>query len=377
MDFASEQSSGRASNPHTVDFKDGQQSAPAHSLQPELDAGRFRTCALRLDGTVLCWGDDLSYWGGESGTAWSARAIALPDRATEIGVGDTHACALLGDGTVACWGSADDGRLGTGDAGSQPEPRRVLGSEGQVLAAVDRIAVGARHACAASGSRVWCWGQNLSWQVTGSVLGTSPTEPVSVAVEIPWSVADKKAEGLAHLSAGETSTCVIRSGAAPDLICWGRPALATGGLVSGGSGDSGRFLRISTGLGETASLRMIDGASCAAGMRTAGGPAVRCWGSNRLQDFGLGLDWIGSEGVDIGPRSACAVVEARVACRSGLGEPALVEGISGALEVRVYPESWPGWFKVLFSELKFAKALRQASNRPASSGEPFSDASVR
>src|SRR5664280_1122962 len=56
-------------------------------------AGAYHSLALRLDGTVVCWG---SY----SGTNMPASAT----NATAIAAGVSHSVALLADNSVVAWG---------------------------------------------------------------------------------------------------------------------------------------------------------------------------------------------------------------------------------------------------------------------------------
>lgn len=89
--------------------------------------GEARTCAVLDDGTLRCWGRNLS---GELGLGDS---LPRGDKATDVGrlpvvdlgTGRTvmqldlgaysHSCAVLDDGTVKCWGGNGGGQLGLGD----------------------------------------------------------------------------------------------------------------------------------------------------------------------------------------------------------------------------------------------------------------------
>src|SRR5262245_20559043 len=78
-------------------------------------AGLRRACALRLDETVWCWGDNRFGQLGNGGTAASSTPVAVSGltNVTDVGLsGGDHSCAVRGDGTVWCWGDNRFGQLG-------------------------------------------------------------------------------------------------------------------------------------------------------------------------------------------------------------------------------------------------------------------------
>ncbi|CAE7592672.1 HERC5 [Symbiodinium microadriaticum] len=103
----------------------------------ELTAGAYHTCALSRRGTVKCWGLDYLL-----GLGWSAAVYigsspnemgdSLPTLdlgavpAEQISAGWAHACAVLVDGSARCWGENNLGQLGHGTT----EPGHGAGKEG-------------------------------------------------------------------------------------------------------------------------------------------------------------------------------------------------------------------------------------------------------
>jgi alpha-tubulin suppressor-like RCC1 family protein len=71
------------------------------STTPQVSAGGYYTCALKTDGTVICWGDN-TY--GQTTVPVGLASVA------QVSAGGGHTCALKTDGTVVCWGQNDAGQ---------------------------------------------------------------------------------------------------------------------------------------------------------------------------------------------------------------------------------------------------------------------------
>jgi alpha-tubulin suppressor-like RCC1 family protein len=151
-----------------------------------LTAGDYFTCAL-TGGTVWCWGgDNVGELGsgpyacaGENGGSCSPVPIAVPGLgdAIAIAAGGPFACALRRQGTVECWGDDIDSELGDGmrrPASYAPVP--VKG-----LSGVTGISASGYHACAvlASGS-VACWGSDAYGELGAPAPQTCGTAPCSM-----------------------------------------------------------------------------------------------------------------------------------------------------------------------------------------------------
>ena len=73
--------------------------------------------------------------------------------------GGMHTCALKLDGTVWCWGNNANGELGDGTNTASLTPTRVSG-----LTGVSSISAKNAHTCALkTDGTVWCWGWNRVW----------------------------------------------------------------------------------------------------------------------------------------------------------------------------------------------------------------------
>ena len=88
-----------------------------------ISAGRFHTCALLADGTIMlfskvvCWGAGTNGQLGNGGLTdrlfADSTAVGL-NNAIAVATGNLHSCALLADGTARCWGANSNGALGNG-----------------------------------------------------------------------------------------------------------------------------------------------------------------------------------------------------------------------------------------------------------------------
>ena len=188
-----------------------------------LTIGDHHTCALRYDGSPVCWG-----YGYDTPTESAKRppleAIGK-ERFTAISSGYEHACALREDGEPICWAWY----------GSDGEP---LVPYGERLAS---ISSGGHHVCGLrrDGTAV-CWGADWYGQST-----------------------PPQSERFLQLSSGYTYTCALREDGSP--VCWGEDEH---GETSPPDGE--RFTAISAGIGlqvrHTCALREDGRAVCWGGI---------------------------------------------------------------------------------------------------------------
>ncbi|EJE52230.1 Regulator of chromosome condensation (RCC1) repeat containing protein [Acidovorax sp. CF316] len=136
-------------------------------------------CVLRAEGKVSCWGQNSH---GQLGMSAGGDIQRSPVEVTNLGaaakvvtVGNGFSCALLVNGTVKCWGNNAVGQLGTALGG------QATGLVTGVTTAT-AISAGQTAACAAlHGGYVQCWGQGVGWGngTCGALGGTYPEHPAS------------------------------------------------------------------------------------------------------------------------------------------------------------------------------------------------------
>jgi len=128
------------------------------SITPQVSAGFEHTCALKTDGTVVCWGNNNL---GETTVPSGLASVA------QVSAGYNFTCALKTDGTVACWGYNTFGEA-TVPSG---------------LASVAQVSAGDYHTCAVkTDGTVVCWGDNTYGESTVPAgLNLIVAKPQSIA----------------------------------------------------------------------------------------------------------------------------------------------------------------------------------------------------
>jgi alpha-tubulin suppressor-like RCC1 family protein len=241
----------------------------------QVSAGGVFTCALKASGEVACWGENAfgELGNGSDAGAVTAQPVAVSglNDARQIAAGYNHACALRASGTVVCWGSNASGELG--NASSNPSSVPVAVSS---LAGVKMIAAGLGFSCAVLDTgAVSCWGANDYGQLGNGTPNTTPNpKPLTVS-----SIDDATA-----VACGAFHTCALRKSG--QIVCWGYNAygqLGDGVVPADAETPTPTpttVLLISSGESVSASGEH----SCA----TTADSHVLCWGQNAHGEIGDG-----------------------------------------------------------------------------------------
>ncbi|MFO8073386.1 MAG: hypothetical protein R6V85_16090 [Polyangia bacterium] len=142
----------------------------------QVAAGGQHSCALLENGEVVCWGQgaggQLGYGNtenvGDDELPMEAGTVEIGGAATRISAGTFNTCAVRGDGSLVCWGANSGVPLGYGTdeliIGDDETPASVGPLD--VAGTVADISVGYVHLCATMASgRIRCWGENESGQL--------------------------------------------------------------------------------------------------------------------------------------------------------------------------------------------------------------------
>jgi alpha-tubulin suppressor-like RCC1 family protein len=258
--------------------------------------GGYRTaCALLRDGTVSCWGYNLSGVLGTDPNLTLTSPTPIPvaglSGVTAISVAETTACALKSDGSVSCWGSNVDGELGSAvstscDGSGDPctyTPTPVKGLAGKVTAissGADAELGDTTCALLANGS-VQCWGYNGEGELGDG--NTALTAPYGTAT--PMTVT-----GLSNVTALEVhdvGTCALISGGT--VKCWG--SNGAGQLGNGNTSPSPTPVSVK-GLSDAIALSSGAWPVVVCAIRSSG--AVVCWGNGQNGELGNGKSEVNS-----------------------------------------------------------------------------------
>ena len=225
------------------------------------------TCALLSDQTSRCWGANFDGQLGNSATIDQSAPVAVTGLSgvKSIAIGDDYACAVISDGTARCWGFNADGELGDGTTTNRTAPAMVTG-----LSGVKSIATGNYHACALlSDGTASCWGANDHGQL-GDGTTTSRTTPVMVT----------GLAGVKSIAIGFDHSCALISD--ETLRCWGDNYY---GQLGDGTTTVGSTTPVAvTGLSGVQSIAVGDYHICA--LLSDG--TARCWGRNKYGQLGDG-----------------------------------------------------------------------------------------
>jgi alpha-tubulin suppressor-like RCC1 family protein len=149
------------------------------STPPQIAGGYWHTLALKGDGTVWSWGNNMDGQLGNGNylTSTVPLKISALQGVTAIAAGDYHSLALRNDGTVWSWGYNNYGQLGDGtDRQASNVPIMVKNLSGIIA-----ISAGAGHSVALKNDgTVWTWGNNLEGQL-GNNNGSKNNTPAQVA----------------------------------------------------------------------------------------------------------------------------------------------------------------------------------------------------
>ena len=151
----------------------------------QVSVGGYHSCALRDDGVAYCWGtNQLNQLGDGTDDEYQidpTRVKRLFD-VTDIDAGFRHTCALRENGSAMCWGDNRYGQIGDGTTTQRATRERV-----KRLKNVTSLSAGDRFTCASrADGNVFCWGANNHSQL-GKGDSNLVANPIRTRVELPAS----------------------------------------------------------------------------------------------------------------------------------------------------------------------------------------------
>lgn len=137
--------------------------------------GQNQNLALRNDGTIWSWGTNLNgeLENGTSGVTFNstpAQITSFSQVVIAVSAGQQFSLAVLNDGTVWGWGNNDNGQLGTGSTSASPVTTPV---QAQGLTGVRTVQASVFSAIAQKeDGSVWTWGTILGARLA---MGPDPS----------------------------------------------------------------------------------------------------------------------------------------------------------------------------------------------------------
>lgn len=194
-------------------------SIPIPGVPVQIAAGEYHTCALTSSGEVYCWGyNAFGQVGGPPFGSASYYDYGPPRRVSGIGkaikvvVGRLHSCALLMDRTLWCWGDNGFGQLGLPvESGGDPfvnarrDPIQVPG-----LSPVADVVGSSDNTCViTTDRRARCWGSAFGRTVANSVADRvaafTGVNSISVGIQHMCAITTLLAECVGSARLGSTS----------------------------------------------------------------------------------------------------------------------------------------------------------------------------
>jgi alpha-tubulin suppressor-like RCC1 family protein len=230
-----------------------------------ISAGGRHTCAISVDGTAYCWGDNARGQLGALSPRVAGAPVPVASDHSFVGIsaGADHTCGLDTDGAVFCWGGNGSGQLGAGTFRASALPVRV-----QAEVRFESLSAGSARTCGATtDGTVLCWG-NI-WEATRE--GTEVARRQALPAAVPSS------PSLRSVSVGPLTTC----GTSADGVAYCWEANGFGQLGSGGLAGTRSPVAVA---GALTFAQVAAGATHTCGI--AAERTAYCWGSNAVGQLG-------------------------------------------------------------------------------------------
>lgn len=193
-----------------------------------ISAGNQHSGAIKIDGTLWCWGTNSSGQLGDNTITIKrspVQTVTFGSNWKQVSVGVSHTAAIKTDGTLWCWGDNSNGVLGnnTATARSSPVQTAAYGNNWK------QVSAGANNTAAIkTDGTLWCWGSNLNGQIGNNTsIATNRSSPIqTVTFATNWK----------QVSCGNSHIAAIKT----DGTCW-----SWGDNSSGQLGDNTRTSRSS------------------------------------------------------------------------------------------------------------------------------------
>jgi alpha-tubulin suppressor-like RCC1 family protein len=153
-----------------------------------VSAGGSHTLAIKADGSLWAWGSNAN---GRTGLVTTTGNTAIPTRVgtdsdwQSVSAGGSHSLAIKTDGTLWAWGDNIYGQLGDGTTFSRSSPVPIAVGETWQSASAGGSGSSTHSLAIKTNGTLWGWGSNLNGRL-GDGTTSSRTSPVPIAVGELW-----------------------------------------------------------------------------------------------------------------------------------------------------------------------------------------------
>jgi alpha-tubulin suppressor-like RCC1 family protein len=277
--------------------------------EPVIDIAVGNHACARLESMIVhCWGSNHS---SALGLGVTPEPVLRPSPVAgavdtiAMAVGARHACALRIDGTVSCWGRDDHGQLGSGDYMQRLQAGEAI--VGDPPALFDHIAAGQDTSCAVNATGVLCWGRDVSGLMQGHPAPLPRT--IEGFVGPPAGVAVSSAVGFPQHGCAWFDAAVAAPGA---VQCWGDNSKLQLGRTTPEQHDP--MPAPVEHVFDTPVTAVVTAAGATCALEMSG--ALICWGTTMPQSAPSVLFESGVTAVALAPGASrgCAIVAGEVLC---------------------------------------------------------------
>jgi alpha-tubulin suppressor-like RCC1 family protein len=237
----------------------------------QVSAGVDHTCAVAVDGSLWCWGDNSLGQLGLGDNEDTLRPTSVVGSSwTAVAAGSAVTCAIQSSGALACWGNNGSGQVGNGTAKANSYVAIPLQIEG----IWQGVSVGSYHALALQpDGALFSWGNNSSDQLGDQTAPSAGRASPGLVNDRPWLTATGTT-----FAAGNLHSCAL--GADHSLWCWGDNS-------NGQLGDGTTHMRLNpTQIPGTDWAQISGGFYHTCALKTDG--SLWCWGDNSNGQLGTG-----------------------------------------------------------------------------------------
>jgi alpha-tubulin suppressor-like RCC1 family protein len=228
----------------------------------KVSMGYENGCAIRTDGTLWCWGNNIQISDLQYGTA--PMEVDTHTDWTDISASIDTIAGVRGTAGAFMWGNNQFGQAGLPTLGTYMYPTQLGGS----ISGWTSVRAGNTHTCGVANNHGYCWGT-----INDGNLGNG----VSVAYYVPTRIGT---ETYSEVSLFGIKCAITTMGA---LECWGDSSAS--GVGFGNIDAVWAPTRLGTDTWSTIASGLSNGSPVTCGVH---GGNLSCWGDNTTGELGIG-----------------------------------------------------------------------------------------